>query len=197
MDEDRRLLEALARREKAAWAEVYDRHVRDLYGFVHHLAGGDIALAEEIHQEVWLAALEGIERFDVRSGRFRDWLMGIARHRVSRHYRTKSRVSNASVRGWAPRTEFAELPPPEQLEDLERADVIRAALLCLSPEHRDVLLKKYIEGWSVAAIAEGAGRTVKAVESQLTRARERLKGLLGHYLSHTEQGVRHEPTDRR
>ena len=77
MDEERRLLQVLARREKVAWAELYDRHVRDLYGFVYHLAGGDAALAEEIHQDVWLAALEGIERFDVRTGRFHDWLMGI------------------------------------------------------------------------------------------------------------------------
>jgi DNA-directed RNA polymerase specialized sigma24 family protein len=72
MDEDRRLLMALARHEKAAWAEVYDRHVRDLFGFVYHLTGGDRAVAEEIHQEVWLAALEGINRFNVRNGRFRD-----------------------------------------------------------------------------------------------------------------------------
>ncbi len=177
---------------EGAWAEVYDRHVRDLYGFVHHLAGGDAALAEEIHQDVWLAALEGIERFDVRSGRFHDWLMGIARHRVARHLRAKTRVSYASVRGRDPRREFVELPPPEQLEDLERADVIRAALLCLSPEHRDVLIKKYIDGLSVAAIAEHGGRSAKAMESLLTRARERLKELLRHYISNTEQEVRHD-----
>jgi RNA polymerase sigma factor (sigma-70 family) len=75
--------------------------------------------------------------------------------------------------------------------------VIRAALLCLSPEHRDALLQKYIDGWSVAAIAERTGRTAKAVESLLTRARERLKELLRHYLSGTEQGVRHEAPDRK
>ena len=120
MDEERRLLQALARREKVAWAELYDRHVRDLYGFVYHLAGGDAALAEEIHQDVWLAALEGIERFDRRTGRFHDWLMGIVRHRVSRHLRGQDPGLVASVRGRDPRREFVELPPPEQLEDLER-----------------------------------------------------------------------------
>jgi RNA polymerase sigma-70 factor, ECF subfamily len=196
MDEDRRLLRALARREKPAWAEAYDRHVRDIYGFVYHLTGGDIALAEEIHQEVWLAALEGIERFDVRSGRFRDWLMGIARHRVSRHFRGMARVSYATVRGWGSGPELAGLPPPEQLEDLERAEVIRAALVCLLPEQREVLLAKYVEGRSVAEIAGRTGKTAKAIESLLTRARERLRGLLRHYFSHTDQGVSHEPYDR-
>jgi RNA polymerase sigma-70 factor, ECF subfamily len=196
MDEDRRLLRALSRREKAAWAEVYDRYVRDLYGFVQHLAGGDVALAEEIHQEVWLAAIEGIERFNIRSGRFRDWLMGIARHRVSRHFRGIARVSYATVHSSGSGPELAGLPPPEQLEDLERAEVIRAALLCMVPEYRDVLLQKYVEGWSVAEIAERTGRTAKSVESLLTRARQRLRGLLRHYVAHNDQGVRHEPVDR-
>jgi RNA polymerase sigma-70 factor (ECF subfamily) len=196
MDEDRRLLRALARREKDAWATMYNRHRRDLYGFIHHLAGGDAALAEDVHQDVWLAALEGIDRFNARSGRFRDWLMGIARHRVSRHFRGLSRVSYATVRGWGHGPEPAGLPPPELLEDLERADVIRAALLCLNPEHRDVLLQKYIDGCTIAEIAEQSGRTPKSVESLLTRARVRLRGLLRHYFSHVDLGVRHEPSDR-
>jgi RNA polymerase sigma-70 factor (ECF subfamily) len=197
MEEDRRLLAALARREKLAWAEVYDRYARDVYGFVYHLAGGDAALAEEVHQEVWLAVLEGIDRFDARRGRFRDWLMGIARHRVSRHFRGLARVSHATVRSWGSGPDLAGLPPPEQLEDLERAEVIRAALICMIPEQRDALVAKYVEGRSIAEIAERMGKTAKAVESLLTRARERLRGLLRHYFSHTGQGVRHESNDRR
>ena len=47
----------------------------------------DGPLAEELHQEVWLKALEGFEHFDSRRGSFRDWLLGIARHQVSRHHR--------------------------------------------------------------------------------------------------------------
>ena len=82
MNDERRLLRALARRDRAAWATIYDRHVRDLFGFVYHLVGGDRSLAEDLHQEVWLAALEGIERYDGQAGRFRDWLMGIARSRL-------------------------------------------------------------------------------------------------------------------
>jgi RNA polymerase sigma-70 factor (ECF subfamily) len=197
MEEDRRLLAALARREKIAWAEVYDRYVRDVYGFVYHLAGGDLALAEDVHQEVWLAALEGIDRYDTRSGRFRDWLMGIARHRVSRHFRGLARVSYATVRGWGTGPDLAGLPPPEQLEELERAEVVRAAMICMVPDQRDVLVAKYIDGRSMAEIADRMGKTAKAVESLLTRARERLRGLLRHYFSHMEQGVRHEPSDRR
>ena len=77
MRDERRLQRALARRDRDAWSATYDRHVQEVFGLVYHLVGGDRILAEEIHQEVWLAALEGFDHFDVGRGRFRDWLMGM------------------------------------------------------------------------------------------------------------------------
>ena len=118
MNDKRRLLRALAR-DRAAWSTIYDRHVRDVFGFVYHLVGGDRPLAEDIHQEVWLAALEGIHRYDVRNGRFRDWLMGIARHRVARHFRGGSAIGAGSIFDWGSVLETNGLPPPEQLEGFE------------------------------------------------------------------------------
>src|SRR5207248_3073695 len=75
------------------------------------------------------------------------------------------------------------LPPPELLEGRERADVVRAALLCLHDGSRTVLLAKYAEGLSVAEIAAQTGRTAKAVESLLSRARSQLRALLRPYFS--------------
>ena len=48
----------------------------------------------------------------------------------------------------------------------------------LPDEYRSVLVAKYVEGLSVAAIAAAQGKTSKAIESVLTRARERLRKLL-------------------
>ncbi|MFI5456205.1 MAG: RNA polymerase sigma factor [Isosphaerales bacterium] len=195
MDDEHRLLRALARRDRAAWSALYDRHVQEVFGFIYHLIGGDRHLAEDLHQEVWLAALEGFDRFDARRGRFRDWLLGIARHRVSRHYRsTFSRSLEAVAERDVPVQTLA-LPPPEQLEGLERAAVVRAALLRLNHNHRDVLINKYVDGDSIDEIAVRTCRSAKAVESLLSRARERLRELLHPYFVHLTQGDRHEPTD--
>jgi RNA polymerase sigma-70 factor, ECF subfamily len=196
MNDERRLLQALAKRDRAAWATIYDRHVGDLFGFVYHLVGGDRTLAEDLHQEVWLSALEGIDRYDRQAGRFRDWLMGIARHRVSRHFRGAATAASGSIFDWGVVLGTSGLPPPEQLEFIERADVIRAALLRLNPDQRDVLLKKYVEDSSVLEIARCSGRSAKAVESLLSRAREQLRELLRPYFSHTNQGIRYEPADQ-
>jgi RNA polymerase sigma-70 factor (ECF subfamily) len=179
MDDESHLIRAMARRDRAAWATMYDRHVGDLFGLVYHLLGGDRGAAEDVNQEVWLLAIEQFDRFDPGRGAFRDWLMGIARHRALRYHRHAwSQAPENHIDGPSD-----SLPPPELLEEVERADVVRAALLCLHEDYRQVLLDKYVVGLSVADIAGRSGRSDKAVESLLSRARARLRSLLGPYFS--------------
>jgi DNA-directed RNA polymerase specialized sigma24 family protein len=54
--------------------------------------------------------------------------------------------------------------------------------MVLPDDRRQVLLGKYVEGLSVEKIASRTGRTVKAVESLLSRAREQMRALLRGYV---------------
>jgi RNA polymerase sigma-70 factor (ECF subfamily) len=193
MDDELRLVRAMARRDRSAWNVMYERHVRDVFGLVYHLVGGDRHVAEDVNQEVWLLAIERFERFDPGKGGFRDWLLGIARHRALRRHRC---APGQAVQGRLDGLSDG-LPPPELLEGRERADVVRAALLCLHDGSRKVLLAKYAEGLSVAEIAARTGRSAKAVESLLSRARSQLRAVLRPYFSHPTGGQRREPTDAR
>jgi RNA polymerase sigma factor (sigma-70 family) len=193
MDDDLRLVRSMARRNRSAWDAMYQRHVGDVFALVYHLVGGDRHVAEDVNQEVWLLAIEQFDRFDPRKGEFRDWLLGIARHRALRHHR---RATVQAAEG-QPEGLSDGLPPPELLEGRERAEVVRAALVCLQDGSRKALLAKYGEGLSVAEIAAQTGRSAKAVESLLSRARRQLRALLEPYFSHPRGGQRHEPADAR
>ncbi len=194
MDNDPHLVRGLARRRPGGfWAAMYDRHVAAVFGLVYHLVGGDRAVAEEVNQEVWLLGIEQIDHFEPARGGLRDWLLGIARHRALR----RRRRDPVHVFDNQPDRPSDAPEPPESLEGVERADMVRAALLCLPDDRRRVLLDKYVEGLSVTEIATRTGRSDKAVESLLSRARDQLRVLLQPYFSHPTGGDPHAPSDAR
>jgi len=181
------LIADLKRGAHAAWSAAVDRHLGEVYGFVFHLSGDDRAAAEELTQETWLEAIESIDHCDPARGRFRNWLLGIARRRVALHFRRRAGRKDLRLLGDGMEEmidlEKGPILPEDTLVQVERAAAVRAALLVLPEDRRTVLLCKYVEGLSVEAIAARLGRTAKAVESLLMRAREQMRSLLGGYLA--------------
>ena len=193
-DEQSNLITVLKQRDRSAWSAAVDRHLHEVYGFVFHLVGGDRAVAEDLNQETWLEALDGIDQCNAAQGSFRNWLFGIARKRVALHYRRRALAGNpTSLSGQfgeaAERGDISVLPE-DVLEQVEQRSVVRAAMLLLPDDRREVLLGKYVEGLSVETIAIRMGRTAKAVESLLSRAREQMRGLLGGYMMPRDDGQR-------
>jgi len=193
-DDPSSLIAALKGRDRSAWSAAVDRHLHEVYGFVFHLVGGDRAVAEDLNQETWLEALDGIDQCDATRGSFRNWLFGIARKRVALHYRRRALAGNPTSLsdqfGEAAESGDISVLPKDVLEQVERAAVVRAAMLLLPDDRREVLLGKYVEGLSVETIAIRLGRTAKAVESLLSRAREQMRGLLGGYMMPRGDGQR-------
>jgi RNA polymerase sigma-70 factor, ECF subfamily len=174
-DGESNLIATLKRRERSAWSGAVDRHLHEVYGFVFHLVGGDRAAAEDLNQETWLEAIDGIDRCDAGRGSFRNWLFGIARRRVALHYRRRALVGNPTSLSdpFEAATDLGDafLLPDDVIEQVERESLVRAAILVLPDDRRKALVWKYVEGLSVEAIAARMERTAKAVESLLSRAR--------------------------
>ena len=193
-DDQSSLIAVLKRRDRSAWSAAVDRHLHEVYGFVFHLVGGDRTVAEDMNQETWLEALDGIDQCNAAQGSFRNWLFGIARKRVALHSRRRALAGNpTSLRdqlGEAAELRDMSVLPEDVLEQVERVCVVRAAILLLPDDRREVLLGKYVEGLSVETIAIRMGRTAKAVESLLSRAREQVRGLLRGYMMPCDDGRR-------
>lgn len=176
-------VERLQRRESAAWADLYDRHMREIYGYVFQLVGRDTTVAEEVTQEIWMQALRGIVRFDVTTDQVRGWLFAIARSQVALYFRRRRVAAVASGGGNANLPESAAVTrePLDELQQLELVDVVGAALLELSESYRGLLIEKYVDRRSVSELASLHGKTEKAVEGLLARARAELRSLLTWY----------------
>jgi len=183
--------QALQQHDAATWDAFYQEHVRELYGFVFRLVRGDPSAAADVFQDTWLDAVGHIEQFDPTRGELRAWLFGIARRRIALHWRKRASAQAVPLTDQldqAAAEADGAILPDEFVEQLEQAAVVRASLLALPPDSRQMVLDKYIEGLSLGQIVAKTGKSLKSVESHLSRAREQLRALLRWYVSSSKGG---------
>jgi len=148
---------------------VFDRHFDDVYRYVAFRLAPDHQAAQDVTQEVFLAALEHWSSFR-GDGPVLSWLRGVARHKVA------DRLRRNSEREYPTDTQaLSQLTARGDAEPERRATLLARALAALSDEQVELLEEKYVAGWSVRQIAARCGRTEKAVESALSRARAAFK----------------------
>ena len=157
--------------------------IAPLYAFVASRVGHDRAVAEDITQEVLVAALEG--RWEPDRGPARAWLIGIALRKIVDHQR-KGRIVRGHVGAVARELAVRMVREPLPGEWVEREEVraaVNEALARLPDGQAALLAHKYLDGASVGDIAAELSISEKAVESALTRARlalhEQLQRLAG------------------
>ena len=161
--EERGLRAAVLAGDELAWRALYERHFDAVYRFVYAHVGRDTHRTEEVVQECWMIAVRRIRAFDPSRGEFGDWLRGIARQVILGQQRKWARRQRLSED--APVAVEAAAAPSDGVERVGRV------LTSLPEPYETVLRAKYAEQHTVAEIAQRWGRSTKAVESLLTRAR--------------------------
>jgi RNA polymerase sigma-70 factor (ECF subfamily) len=150
------------------FASVFERHFADVYGYVAYRLGGDAASAGEVTQEVFLAALRSWASYR-GDGAPLTWLRAIARRKVVDHFRARTRRgARVDLDGLAAR-------PAERVEATRHAALVAAVMRSLPDRDAELLEEKYLDRLSLREMAGRRGRTEKAVESALSRARERFR----------------------
>jgi RNA polymerase sigma-70 factor (ECF subfamily) len=168
---DRELVDEVLHKDRKATAELVARHADDVYGYVRRRLGERADLVEDLVQETFLAAWGNLASFQGEAP-LRIWLLGIARHKVEDHYRRRLR----EIEQWADDdgsvAETVECPDPG--EELSCHEVGRRAreVLAELPERYSLILKwRYWQERTVRQMAIETGRSEKAVERLLARAR--------------------------
>lgn len=165
------LLERSARGDRDAFDQVMLRHHASVYRLARLLVHGDDD-AEDVLQQTFLAAWKNAGRFRAEAA-VRTWLLTIARHMALRTRRRRARepVQDVSLdelgvqAGWGS-------PDPETLAMMsERQELLEAAFETLTPEEREVMTLRDLEGLSGEDTAAVLGLSVAAMKSRLHRAR--------------------------
>ena len=106
-----------------------------------YLVVGDTAAAEDVAQEAFLAAVRSLDRFDRRRP-FGPWLHRIVVNRA---------IDWSRARSLRPEAEAVDVPAPDRPEP---DDELLAELGRLSPEHRAVIVLRYLLDYTPGEIAE-------------------------------------------
>jgi RNA polymerase sigma-70 factor (ECF subfamily) len=200
------LLAALRRHEESAFTSLVDAHsswmLRTARAFV-----GSRAVAEEVVQETWLAALRSLDRFEGRSS-LRTWLFTIvvnaARRQASREDRSTSLSELLSREAEAREAEpladqffdgmHARWPhcwttvvpawdgmPEEQLFAAETRRAIEQAVSALPRAQRLVFSLRDLEGWPADEVCAALDVSASNQRVLLHRARLQVRGALERY----------------
>jgi RNA polymerase sigma-70 factor (ECF subfamily) len=127
--------------------------------------------SEEITQEIFLSCLKHLPLFRGGSSIF-TWMCSVARHEIADYYRKK--YAKKALK-YVP---LGEMILQEDISDAHHsAEKVKAVLSQMKEESKELLMKKYVDCMKVSEISSELGRTTKAIESDLFRAREEFKKL--------------------
>ena len=138
---------------------------------------GDAAEAEDLAQDAFLRILDAASRY-MPTATFRTYFYRVLT-RLCIDERRKKRPGLADPFPNMPDTTSS---PSTQADQAERNATIQAALNSLPADYRMAVVLRYFEGLSGAEMAEAMGRSVKAVERLLARAKSNLVPKLRHLL---------------
>jgi RNA polymerase sigma-70 factor (ECF subfamily) len=163
----------IAQSDATAFAMLYRRHLNTVYRYLRSRTCSDEDAAD-LTQQVFLQAFSALSEYEERGLPFASWLFKIARNAAL----------NAKLRGrdnvcldLLP--EALQISQTRDLEaeviEQEAVEQLRAALMELAPDRRELIVLRFVAELSVHEISHVLGKNEPAIYKQLTRTLDALK----------------------
>jgi RNA polymerase sigma factor (sigma-70 family) len=176
LSDERELVALILRRDRKATARFVAAYADGVYAYVRHRLAPRADVVEDVVQEIFLAAFSSVSRFSGTS--LKAWLHGIARHKVEDFYRRSLREPMPLMDDEDENVVADGRPLVDETIDRKRmVERTREVLKRLPEAYSVALLWRYWENRSAREMAEATGKTEKAIERLLARARERFRQL--------------------
>ena len=163
------MLRRLHRGEQTGLEELIERYTPYVSAILARILPGRREEWEELAADVFLAAWD--HRKKLQPGRVKGWLATVARNRAFNRLRTlrenlplEEELLTLTAEG-----------PERELEEQELTGLVRAALEGLDREDRELFVRHYYYGQTVAKAAEEMELNLSTAKTRLRRGRARLK----------------------
>lgn len=177
LEADLSLVRAILARDRKATADFVRLYSDHVYAFVWKRLAPRTDATDDLVQEIFLSAWVGLKKYS-GSAPLRHWLLSIARNKVHDYYRRTLAERWALLEDEADSRFSTHAETLEDLLDRERAAVRAVELMNRLPYEYALLLRwRYWDQLSARQMADETGRTEKAIERMLARAREQFRRL--------------------
>jgi RNA polymerase sigma-70 factor (ECF subfamily) len=160
--------------EEELLRQLYEQHAGALLMFVSRLTGGDRQRAEDIVQETLLRAWRNAHRLGTGGETsLRPWLVTVARRIAIDDYRSdRARPTELYDR------DLENFSTDDETDRVLRTMTVTDALRALTPSHREILVRTYFQGRTVAEAADELGLPLGTAKSRLYYAMRALRASL-------------------
>lgn len=134
--------------------------------------------ADDVAQEVCLAAITALPRYKDQGRPFLAFVYGIAAHKVADAHRAAGR-NKADATDALPERASSDAGPEQMAMDADSAARMDRLLATLPEKQREIIILRVVVGMSAEETAEAVGSTAGAVRVAQHRAIAKLKAEIG------------------
>lgn len=169
-----------------AFETLYTRYKTAIYHYFYRQVQSS-AIADELHQDVWLKIIRTSSSFNQRST-FKTWLYKIAHHRLIDHYRQAGKHhlhlvnNNLDDSELENETEDANPGPEACLQKQQLDTALLNGIEQLPKEQKEVFILYESRNLTVEEIANITDSSYESTKSRLRYAVKKLRQHLTHYL---------------
>ena len=166
-----KLLQLAKQYDQQALVEIYDLYSPALYRYAIRLLN-NTDLAEECVAESFSRFLSALRNNGGPKTNLRAYLYRVAHNWITDQYRRQ--IPHETVEEIEQQADPASTTSQLVEQRFER-EKVRQAILRLTPDQRQIVILKFLEGWSNAEIAKSIDKPVGAVKSLQHRALQSLR----------------------
>lgn len=152
-----------AKEDPRAFAELYERYVDRIYGYIYHRIG-NAHDAEDLTSRTFYRALSHLQGYEDRGIPFSAWLYRIAHNLIANWHRDSSRRPVVALDESVTRN-LTEPHPEMVAESQDDTRLLREAIRGLDAARQQLLVLKFTEGLSNVEIGNIMGRSEGAIKS--------------------------------
>ncbi len=183
--EDVALMQGIAQGDRTALSRLYDKHASLVYSLCLRIVN-DQGAAEELLGDIFFELWRRSDRYDAGRGSPLTYIVTLARSRAIDRRRSQRGPLRLSIDqpmtpgGSSVGSMLAsdEAGPVQTVVTDESAEVVRRALACLDPVHRQAIELNFFEGLSHSEIAERLDKPLGTVKTHIRQGLIRLRDVL-------------------